>query len=156
MIYIVVITIVAAIDILAKNYIERYYWNTRDRYIFGGIVCITKSHNKGGFLNLFENSADIFRKITYTLLIFLTLLFALAFSRKKGAAVKMGLALILGGALSNESDRLLKGSVTDYFCIELPPVKKIAFNIGDFAIFAGAVLICAGYTKTTQLSSKKS
>lgn len=150
MVYIVVIALVAVIDILAKNYIERYYWNTRDRYIFGGIACITKSHNKGGFLNLFENSADIFRKITYTLLIILTVLFALAFSKKKGAAVKMGLALILGGALSNESDRLFKGSVTDYFSIEIAPVKKIAFNIGDFAIFAGAMMICAGYIKKRQ------
>lgn len=147
MIYIAVMAIVAVTDILLKNYIERYYWNTRDRYILGGTVCITNSHNKGGFMNMLENSADIFRKITYALLIVLTVLFALAFSRKKGAAVKMGLALILGGALSNESDRLLKGSVTDYFSIEMRPVKKMAFNIGDLAIFVGAALICVGYGK---------
>lgn len=147
MIYIAVMAIVAAIDILAKNYIERYYWNMHDRYIFGGFVCITKSHNKGGFLNMLQNSAGIYRKITYALFVILLMLTALAFSRKKGTAVKMGLALLLGGALSNESDRLLKGSVTDYFCIQMRPVKKIAFNIGDFAIFAGAALICAGYIK---------
>lgn len=147
MIYIVVIAIVAAIDILVKNYIERYYWNVRDRYIFGDFVCITKSHNKGGILNIFENSTEIFRKVTYVLLFIITLLFVLAFSKKRKAAVKMGLALMIGGALSNESDRLLKGSVTDYFCLEIPPIKKIAFNIGDFAIFAGALMICAGYIK---------
>lgn len=147
MIYIVVIAIVAAIDILVKNYIERYYWNVRDRYIFGDFVCITKSHNKGGILNIFENSTEIFRKVTYVLLITITLLFVLAFSKKRNAAVKMGLALMIGGALSNESDRLLKGSVTDYFSLEIPPVKKIVFNIGDFAIFAGALMICAGYIK---------
>lgn len=147
MIYIVVIAIVAAIDILVKNYIERYYWNVRDRYIFGDFVCITKSHNKGGILNIFENSTEIFRKVTYVLLFIITLLFVLAFSKKRKAAVKMGLALMIGGALSNESDRLLKGSVTDYLCLEIPPVKKIVFNIGDFAIFAGALMICAGYIK---------
>ena len=147
MIYITVIAAVAAIDILLKNYIERYYWNIRDKHIFGGFVCIGKVHNRGGILNILENSAEIFRKTTYVLFVIITLLFVLAFPKKRTPAVKMGLALMRGGAVSNESDRLLKGSVTDYFSLKIPGIRRLAFNIADFAILAGAVMICAGYLK---------
>ena len=43
-------------------------------------------------------------------------------------------ALILGGAVSNTAERIVRGKVTDYI-----PMGKYVYNIGDFAIYAGAL-----------------
>ncbi len=49
--------------------------------------------------------------------------------------LKLPLSLVLGGAVSNSADRLIRGYVVDY----IPMGKKIYGNISDIAIFAGAV-----------------
>ncbi len=49
----------------------------------------------------------------------------------------VGLALILGGALSNILDRATQGAVLDYIDLKIWPV----FNLADTAIFIGVVLL---------------
>lgn len=56
---------------------------------------------------------------------------ALAFAPEK---LKLPMSLILGGAISNTADRLIRGYVVDY----IPMGGKVYGNISDFAIFAGA------------------
>lgn len=48
---------------------------------------------------------------------------------------RAGLALMLGGALSNTGDRLFRKYVVDYI-----PIGKVVFNLSDFAIIAGALI----------------
>lgn len=144
MTYIIIAFIIAATDLLIKNFIERYYWTYRDKYIFGGFMRITKSHNNGGFLNFLEKTPKMFKLISYIIFIIVTIAFGLVIGKNRSKLVKMGLALIFGGAVSNESDRLIKGSVTDYVSFRLPFIKKIMFNVADFAIFAGAAMVCVG------------
>lgn len=48
--------------------------------------------------------------------------------------LKLPMSLILGGAVSNSADRLIRGYVVDY----IPMGKKTYGNISDLAIFAGA------------------
>ena len=61
-------------------------------------------------------------------------------------AVAGGLAKTLsekdGGALSNTLDRFRDGAVTDYVSFSFGPerLQRIVFNIGDFAILAGAAI----------------
>ena len=47
--------------------------------------------------------------------------------------LKLPLAVILGGALSNSADRLIRGYVVDY----IPMGKKYYGNLSDLAIFIG-------------------
>ena len=55
---------------------------------------------------------------------------------------RAGLAMILGGGMSNYTDRRNKGYVTDYVSlnVENPKLKKVVFNISDLFIFTGALL----------------
>ncbi len=46
---------------------------------------------------------------------------------------KLPMSLILGGAVSNSADRLIRGYVVDY----IPMGKRIYGNISDLAIFIG-------------------
>lgn len=41
-------------------------------------------------------------------------------------------------------DRIKKGSVTDYFSINLPFLKRVVFNLGDISIFVGVILLVLG------------
>lgn len=52
-----------------------------------------------------------------------------------------GLALLLGGATGNVTDRILHGAVTDFFEIWFGTYHYPAFNVADSAITIGAVLL---------------
>jgi signal peptidase II len=52
-----------------------------------------------------------------------------------------GLALLLGGATGNVTDRILHGAVTDFFEVWLGSYHYPAFNVADSAITIGAILL---------------
>jgi signal peptidase II len=52
-----------------------------------------------------------------------------------------GLALLLGGAAGNVTDRIVRGAVTDFFEVWLASYHWPAFNVADSAITIGAALI---------------
>ncbi len=58
-------------------------------------------------------------------------------------AQKIGLSMVLGGAISNLYDRLVKGYVVDYFSIEFKRLKNVIFNLGDIFVFLGSLVFLA-------------
>jgi len=52
-----------------------------------------------------------------------------------------GLALVLGGATGNVTDRILHGAVTDFLEVWLGSYRWPAFNVADSAITVGAILV---------------
>jgi len=62
---------------------------------------------------------------------------------------KAGFALLTGGALSNLYDRCRKGYVVDYVSFRTPfeRLNRLVFNLSDFFIMTGALLICFGQTE---------
>ena len=52
-----------------------------------------------------------------------------------------GLALLLGGATGNLTDRIVHGAVTDFFEVLFGSYHYPAFNVADLAITIGAILI---------------
>lgn len=66
--------------------------------------------------------------------------------------LKLPMALILGGAISNTADRLIRGYVVDYIPMgtlgsgkKKRPKRAYYGNISDFAILTGTVTGLAGY-----------
>ena len=59
---------------------------------------------------------------------------------------RAGLAMILGGGMSNYTDRRNKGYVTDYVSLNVKnkEIRKIVFNLSDVCIAAGTILWAAG------------
>jgi signal peptidase II len=53
----------------------------------------------------------------------------------------MGYSLILGGALGNVVDRVLRGSVVDFLDFHWQLVHWPAFNLADVAITIGALCL---------------
>lgn len=58
-----------------------------------------------------------------------------------GATACAGLALLLGGATGNLTDRIIHGAVTDFFEVWLGSYRWPAFNVADSAITIGALLL---------------
>ncbi|WP_332689096.1 signal peptidase II [Devosia sp.] len=63
--------------------------------------------------------------------------------RADSALVRLGLALCIGGALSNAIDRLIYGAVADFFHLHWGTWSFYIFNIADLAITAGVILLIA-------------
>jgi signal peptidase II len=61
--------------------------------------------------------------------------------RSGGAVSAAGIALLLGGATGNVTDRIVHGAVTDFFEMWLGTYRWPAFNVADSAIAIGAALL---------------
>ena len=72
--------------------------------------------------------------------------FIFSFGTVGKGMLKFGLSLLLGGAFSNTYDRLRRGYVVDYFRLNVPAKRiwNLIFNISDFCIVIGAVLVVLG------------
>ena len=73
-------------------------------------------------------------------------MFLLTFTCKGSRLLKAGLAFLLGGAYSNTYDRLMRKYVVDYvsFPVKNKKIRNIVFNISDFCIAVGALLMVLG------------
>lgn len=70
-----------------------------------------------------------------------TLAFAVMAFRARHGLERLGLALIVGGALGNIVDRLRQGKVTDFLDLYWRDWHWPAFNLADVAITSGALCI---------------
>lgn len=61
--------------------------------------------------------------------------------RTDSAMTRWGLALSVGGALGNITDRLVYGAVADFFSLHALGVYFYIFNIADIGISVGLVLL---------------
>lgn len=64
-----------------------------------------------------------------------------------GPVVRVGLGLLLGGALANLLERYIKHQVTDYVYLKnakLPMLRRLIWNVADLNIFLGALVAAAG------------
>ena len=76
----------------------------------------------------------------------MTVVFLSTFSLRGNSTLRAGLALLLGGAYSNTYDRLTRNYVVDYvsFPVKNKRVRRVVFNISDFCIMIGALLMVLG------------
>jgi signal peptidase II len=104
-----------------------------------GDVAFRLSRNSGGAFSLFQG----FTPLLAVLALVLALVLVRALRQTQDPLVLVALALILGGAIGNLIDRLvrspsfLRGEVVDFVDVGRFPV----FNLADSAITIGAVLL---------------
>jgi signal peptidase II len=107
--------------------------------IFGSDVGLRLSRNSGGAFSLFQG----YTPLLAVLAIVLALILVRAVSRTDDRLVLVALALVLGGALGNLVDRLvrspgfLRGEVVDFVNVGSFPT----FNVADAAITVGGGLL---------------
>lgn len=103
----------------------------------------TKSFNRGAAMNLGEDMPGLVAGLSGLVLTAAEAALLYRCLKGKKDLTAAGLALMIGGAASNVYDRFRKGKVTDYirFVTGRKKLDQTVFNLGDFAIFAGALLV---------------
>ncbi len=144
--YAVLAVTVFTLDLLIKNHIEKTRAEGEAEPACGGLVMVRRYHNRGAFLNLGEKRQKFMTMVSLLLTLFLTVVFLTTFTFRGRSTLKAGLALLLGGAYSNTYDRLKRKYVVDYvsFPVKNKKIAGIVFNISDFCIMAGALLMTLG------------
>ena len=122
----------------------------KDAFFLAGAVALTDSAVKGFFKEppvknsgFAGNKLDRYPGAVAYVSTALTgvMIAALAIAPER---MKLPMALILGGALSNSADRLIRGYVVDYIPMSItngnskPDKKRYFCNISDLAIFLGS------------------
>ena len=120
-------------------------WDTY--VVIPGFFNIVHAENKGAAFGLFADATPELR--TFFLLglsLIVLVLVAGALWHPSGGAggsrwTRLGLSLVLGGALGNIFDRIARGAVTDFLDFHVGGYHWPAFNVADSAITTGALLL---------------
>ncbi len=134
--------LVFALDVVLKQGIEETFRLGEERKVAGGKIRIRKIYNKGAAMHFLENRPDILKKISAVTGMAVLLYDGILLARPRRYLEKAGMMLFTGGAFSNIFDRFVRGRVIDYigFQTRWPKLTAVTYNLGDFALFAGAGL----------------
>lgn len=137
---VVVGAVIAVADQLTKNWAEATLPLLDPQPFLGEFLQLTLLYNSGAAWGL---GAEITPVVTVVQILIVLGVIVFALRAVRSAWYTLALGLILGGALGNIHDRLLRppgpfhGEVVDF--LELPhwPV----FNVADMAVVVGAILV---------------
>lgn len=130
--------LVLALDVVSKLVVVARLSDHAPIRLLGGLLTLRLTRNAGAAFGLAEGATILFSAVAVAVVVVI----ARAARRLGSTGWAVALGLVLGGALGNLSDRLLRdpgplrGRVVDW--IELPhwPI----FNLADTAIVCGAAL----------------
>jgi signal peptidase II len=107
-------------------------------------LTVTNIENPGAFLSLGDSLSQSTKNIFLLLLPIIVLTLGLVYILAKQtipSQTLIGLCFIIGGGIGNIFDRVVHGSVTDFFHIQLGVLHTGIFNMADVSIVAGVLII---------------
>jgi signal peptidase II len=146
MVFPAITAFVFSVDTCIKEYVDRRFARFCPKEIFGGRLILDKFYNDGAALGFSAKKPKII-KFTHTLTMAAVAVYYYFMLKVPGRTVgKTGMALLTGGGFSNLLDRYIKGHVVDYVRFPFGPKKlrRIIFNVSDFFVFMGALLMAVG------------
>jgi signal peptidase II len=142
--------------ILIRQHVSAWDINT----VIPGFFNIVHTENPGAAFSLLSGARPEWRLFflvalsTTAIAILGVLLWRLQGRAAESAAMRMGLAMILGGALGNVYDRIIHGTVTDFLELYYHDFRWPAFNVADSAITIGACLMLLDMLLTRRAPQK--
>ena len=157
MIYGWIIGGLAALDLGIKSVIESEEDDTfpRDLPSAKGLIKVHKNHNAGFPFGFMKERPELVKGIPLMVISAMAGALCALLQDKGKTAQKAGIAIIIGGALSNLYDRVVRGYVVDYFSIEWEPIKKVVFHLGDMFVFLGRTIIMMEQTAKSLAEVRK-
>jgi signal peptidase II len=142
---IVLVIINIAIDQISKFWVRANVEVHSETEIFGQKFILTNVENKGAFLGF---GSDLNPTVKIILLLILPIivlglvLFHVIKERSMDRFSLVGYCCVIGGGIANVFDRVVYGSVTDFWHIDLGGVFKTGiFNIADVSVTTGLIMI---------------
>ena len=103
-----------------------------------GVIGLTCTYNYGASWGILSGKTVFL--LILTAIVCAAVFIALLLRRPKYHLARLGLAMVLGGAVGNALDRLADGFVTDMF--ETLFMEFPIFNVADCFITVGGILFC--------------
>lgn len=148
----IAITILLAIDQIAKSYVSIYL--TQGYALLPGILHITYIKNTGVALGIAGNNPFLAIIMQLVVLTFVIRFLRLQYSRMN-LGTKVALTFILAGGTSNLVDRILYGAVIDYIDVSAIIPNFPAFNLADTYIVVGLLLFIISFAVYGVTQAKK-
>jgi signal peptidase II len=140
-----VAALVYALDRVTKTMAEANLQDGDPVELIPGVLQLRYTTNPGGAFGLFGEAAWLFVAISAAVI----LVVVVASRSLPSAATAVGLGLVLGGAVGNLTDRVIRGTgfsgqVVDFIDLHVWPV----FNLADTGIVLGAaILVLSGFRR---------
>jgi signal peptidase II len=135
---------VVLLDRATKAWFETQTTEGWRHELIHNFMYLVHSRNPGLAFGILSDSASTGTRLILILgsIAIIGVLAWLLVTGQSGSAMALaGLALLLGGATGNVTDRIVHGAVTDFFEVWFGNYRYPAFNVADSAIAIGAALI---------------
>ena len=130
---------VIIVDRITKIFVERRFGVPYGpREVVDHVLYLTVTRNRGAAFGLFQNFTAGFLLISAAVVVGI-LIYYWRLPRGDWSA-RLGLALVIGGAIANAYDRGVQGSVIDFISVPHWPI----FNVADSAITVGVAVLLVG------------
>ena len=140
MVFILSIIIVIA-DQISKHFVISKLKGSLSYVIIPGFLKFTYVENYGAAFGILKNKKVFFVIITLVIVILISL-FLIKYYYKINILMRLGLGLLLGGAIGNFIDRIRFGYVVDFINVRLFNSYDFpVFNIADISIVCGTIII---------------
>jgi signal peptidase II len=135
---------VVFLDRLSKAVVEAKTTEGWRHELIHNFIYLVHSKNPGIAFSIFADSNSHWVRyllIAGSLVVIAIISWYLVAADGVSSRAAAGLALLLGGATGNLTDRVLRGAVTDFFEVLFGSYRYPAFNVADSAITIGAILV---------------
>lgn len=142
--YLVVVFFFLALDQITKSIIARSISLYSAINVIPGFFDLVHVRNRGAIFGFFSRSSSSLVFIFLTAASLAALVLVVFYFVKTPASEKLmnfSLALILAGALGNQTDRIIRGYVIDFLDLKFWGWHFPSFNIADSCISIGAALL---------------
>ncbi|MCP5115385.1 MAG: signal peptidase II [bacterium] len=140
--------VIVVLDRITKLWIQAKVSLYDVHNVIPGLFDIVHTENKGMAFGLFSEGESTLRTVLLVGVASVVLVFVVISIWRTPRElppgqryIRLSLGLILGGAVGNLYDRIVRGSVTDFLDIYVGEHHWPAFNVADSAITIGAVLL---------------
>lgn len=137
MIYELIIAILIGLDQLSKYWVLNYLQEIGSIPVIQNVFHLTYVENRGAAFGMFQNNQMIFVVVAIVASIF-----GLCYlhTKKMHSIGKVGIMLIISGAIGNLIDRVRLGFVVDYFDFRI--IWEYVFNVADVFVVVGTAMLC--------------
>jgi signal peptidase II len=112
--------------------------------VIPGFFNLTNSKNSGAVFGMFSDSAVWWKTpllVVVSLALLITVVWLVVQTQNLHWATRIGISLVLGGALANLFDRIRAGEVEDFLDFYIRNYHWYTFNVADSAIVVGTGFI---------------
>lgn len=137
MIYEFIIILLITIDQISKLLALKYLKEIGSLPVIQNVFHLTYVENRGAAFGMFQNN-----QLLFIIVALIASIYGLYYLHTKHVNTigKVGILLIISGAIGNLIDRVRLGYVVDYFDFRI--IWNYVFNVADIFVVLGTILLC--------------